>query len=161
MTESRDTARTPRAAITRDAAARVKQWQPPSLLPDPEPRHGWVYRWIRTSTFGVQDPTNISRQFREGWEPVRLEDHPEFKDTRDMNSKWADGIEIGGLLLCRIPQETMDQRRAYYEKLAKSQLTAVDNNYMRENDPRMPVLAPERRTQVSFGGGSKPLKTEG
>jgi hypothetical protein len=159
MTESKDP-RTPRVAITREAGTRPKAWQPPSLLPDPEPRPGWVYRWIRTSIYGNADPSNISRQFREGWEPVALSEHPEFKDSRDQNSRWNDGIEIGGLLLCRIPKETMDQRAAHYANLAKSQLAAVDNNYMRENDPRMPVLSPERRTQVSFGGGSKPSKVE-
>jgi len=26
---------------------------------------------------------------------------------------------------------------------------------MRENDPRMPVLPPDRKTRVAFGGGSR------
>lgn len=154
MTEKNS--RMPRANETREAGERKKAWQPPSLLPDPEPRAGWVYRWIRTSVYGAADPSNISRQFREGWEPVRLEDHPEFVHARDQNSRWKDGIEIGGLLLCRMPEEAIKQRQAHYEQLAKSQMSAVDNNFMRENDPRMPLLSPERRSTVTFGGGSKP-----
>lgn len=152
--------RAPRSVDTRETAKRPMTWQQPSLLPDPEPRAGWVYRWIRTAVFGQADPANISRQFREGWEPVKVEEHPEFRHARDMNSKFKDGIEIGGLLLCRIPEEVIKQRQAHFDKLAKDQLRAVDNNYMRENDPRMPLLRPERRTDVQFGGGSKPLADE-
>jgi hypothetical protein len=87
---------------------------------------------------------------------VKLDDHPELKFARDINTKFKDGIEIGGLLLCRIPEELIKQRQAHFDNLAKSQLRAVDNNFMRENDPRMPLLAPQRRTDVQFGGGSKP-----
>jgi len=148
--------RNPRSSSTRESTTRPTTWKPPSLLPDPEPSPGFVYRWVRTSVYGQPDPSNISRQFREGWEPVPLSEHPEFGISRDQNSRFKDGIEIGGLLLCRMPQEMNDQRKAHYAALAKSQQVAVDNNFMRESDPRMPVLAPERRTQVTFGGGSKP-----
>lgn len=148
--------RMPRTAQTRDAQERPSVWKPPSLLPDPEPKAGWTYRWVRTATLGASDPANISRQFREGWEPVTVSEHPELANARDLNSRFKDGIEIGGLLLCRIPSEMMKQRQQHYEGLAKSQINAVDNNFMRESDPRMPVLNAERRTQVTFGGGSKP-----
>lgn len=152
--------RAPRTSSTREASQRPMSWKPPSLLPDPEPKPGWTYRWIRTSIYGSTDPANISRQFREGWEPVPLSEHQEFRDSRDGNSKFKDGIEIGGLLLCRIPSEVIKQRRDHYEQLAKSQIHAVENNFMREGDPRMPLLNPERRTQVTFGGGSKPSLDE-
>ena len=49
----------------------------------------------------------------------------------------------------------MQARGDYYAKHAQSQMQAVDNNYMRENDPRMPVLAPNRKTRVTFGGGGR------
>lgn len=156
--EKTDLNRMPRTSQTRDAVARPSEWKPPSLLPDPEPKSGWTYRWIRTATYGAADPANISRQFREGWEPVTVSEHPELANARDQNSRWKDGIEIGGLLLCRIPVEMMKQRQQHYESLAKSQINAVDNNFMRESDPRMPVLNSERSTQVTFGGGSKPGK---
>jgi hypothetical protein len=153
-------ARDPRSVQTRETEVRKKSWQEPSLLPDPEPKAGWVYRWIRTSIYGAADPANISRQFREGWEPVKYEDHPELRFARDASGKFKDGIEIGGLLLCRIPEEIINQRKAHYDKVARDQIRAVDNNFMRENDPRMPLLRPERRTDVQFGGGSKPSVDE-
>ena len=148
--------RSPRTMSTRETDERPKQWAPPSLLPDPEPVPGYSYRWVRTAIYGAADPANISKQFREGWRPVNAADHPELMTARDANSKFKDGIEIGGLLLCRIPTETIMQRQKHFDLIAKQQLQAVDNNYMRENDPRMPLLKPERRTDVVFGGGGKP-----
>tara|TARA_R110000823_G_scaffold10072_2_gene34914 strand:- start:146 stop:472 length:327 start_codon:yes stop_codon:yes gene_type:complete len=106
---------------------------------------------------GSPDNMNVSKRFREGWEPVRAEDHPELQIMSDHKSEWAQkgGIEVGGLLLCKSSEEMVAKRREYYKNHAESQMQAVDNNYMRENDPRMPVLAPNRKTSVAFGGGSR------
>ena len=149
--------REPRTLDDRASDERAKPWEPASILPDPEPQDGWVFRWIRTSMVGSPDNTNVSKRFREGWEPVRAEDHPELQIMSDHKSEWGakGGIEVGGLLLCKAPDELVEQRRAYYRNHAESQMQAVDNNYMRENDPRMPVLAPDRKTRVAFGGGSR------
>ena len=149
--------REPRTLENRENEKREQSWEPASILPDPDPQDGWVFRWIRTSMVGNADNTNVSKRFREGGEPVRAEDHPELQIMSDHKSEWGakGGIEVGGLLLCKAPQETVDQRRAYYKQHAESQMQAVDNNYMRENDPRMPVLAPDRKTRVAFGGGGR------
>ena len=146
--------REPRNLETRENEARDTNWEPASILPDPEPQDGWVFRWIRTSMIGTLDNMNVSKRFREGWEPVRAEDHPELQIMSDHKSEWGakGGIEVGGLLLCKAPQEQVEKRRDYYKSHAESQMQAVDNNYMRENDPRMPVLAPNRKTRVVFGG---------
>lgn len=139
---------------TRETAQRSQQWAPPSLLPSPKPQDGWVFRYIRTSMLGQLDPTNTSAKLREGWEPVKAADHPELQMLADPNSRFKDGIEIGGLLLCKAPAEMVEQRNSYYRKMADSQMDAVDNNFMKSNDPRMPLFS-EKRTKVSFGRGSK------
>tara|TARA_R110001583_G_scaffold55916_4_gene169523 strand:- start:590 stop:1060 length:471 start_codon:yes stop_codon:yes gene_type:complete len=149
--------REPRNLETRENEVREELWEPASILPDPEPQEGYVFRWIRTSMVGHPDNTNVSKRFREGWEPVKAEDHPELQIMSDHNSDWANkgGIEVGGLLLCKAAQETVAKRQDYYAKHAASQMEAVDNAYMRENDPRMPVLAPDRKTRVAFGKGNR------
>ena len=149
--------REPRSLETRENDTQETPWEPASLLPDPDPQGGWVFRWIRTSMVGNLDNTNVSKKFREGWEPVRAEDHPELHIMSDHKSEWGakGGIEVGGLLLCKAPEEVVEKRRDYYKTHAESQMAAVDNNYMRENDPRMPVLAPDRKTRVAFGGGNR------
>jgi hypothetical protein len=146
--------RTTRDLETRQTSQRNQQWAPPSLLPSPKPQDGWVFRYIRTSMMGQVDPTNTSAKLREGWEPVKAVDHPELQMLADPNSRFKDGVEIGGLLLCKAPAEMVGQRNDYYRKLADSQMDAVDNNFMKSNDPRMPLFS-EKRTSVSFGRGSK------
>jgi hypothetical protein len=59
-------------------------------------------------------------------------------------------IEIGGLMLCRAPVEMVDQRNGFYLKQANDWMQSVDSNFMRENDPRMPLFN-DRRSEVRFG----------
>lgn len=145
--------RTPRESETRETSSRKRSWSPPTVLPEPEKRDGWKYRWIRTSTLNNSDNTNVSSMFRQGWEPVKAEEHPEITVLRDRKTEFKDNIEIGGLLLCKIPNEVMEERDAYYREVAQNQLRSVENNFMRENDPRMPLLKPQIDTRVTFGKG--------
>jgi hypothetical protein len=144
--------RTPRSIETRDESVRPKQWAPPELLPEPDKQPGYAYRWIRVSTLNNADPRNISAKMREGWEPVTLAEQPKFQLLADPNSRFKDNIEVGGLLLCKTPIEFVEQRNAHYQKQTDNQIEAVDNNLMRQNDPRMPLFN-ERKTEVSFGKG--------
>ena len=146
-------ARPTRTLETREAMERPKQWMPPQLLPDPTPEEGYAYRWIRISSLGKEDATNISGKLREGWEPVRASDHPEIRLFGATNGKFPDSVEVGGLLLCKTPVEFTQQRDAYYRQQSEAQMAAVDNTYMRENDPRMPMFK-ERRSEVTFGKGT-------
>lgn len=146
--------RSSRELETREATMRPKKWVPPQSLPNPNPREGWVHRWVRVSTLGQADPSNTSAKFREGWEPCKAEEYPEVMHLADPTSRFKGNIENGGLLLCRIPVEIMRQRDEYYRNLSESQIKAVDNNYMRENDARMPLFA-ERKSTTSFGRGTK------
>ena len=137
---------------SRESAQRNKVWTPPQTLPAPNPQPGWVFRYIRTSTMGQADPSNTSAKFREGWDPVKAEDHPELMHMTDPNSKFKGNVEIGGLLLCKAPEELMKQRDEYYAQQAKAQIQSVDNNFMRLNDERMPLFN-ERKSTTSFGKG--------
>ena len=144
--------RIPRDLETRQQEERPKQWQAPELLPEPDKQPGFAYRWIRVSMLNSADPRNLSGKLREGWEPVRAEEQPKFKLLVDPESRFKDNIEIGGLLLCKTPQALVDQRTAYYENQTQAQTDAVDNNLMRQNDPRMPLFN-ERKSSTSFGKG--------
>jgi hypothetical protein len=132
---------------------RPKQWMLPELLPSPDPEDGYEFRWIRISTLGTADPGHISAKLREGWEPVKASEHPEIQimATGD-KPRFPDSIEIGGLLLCKTPKEFVAQRNSYYQRQTDGQMQSVDNAFMRENDPRMPVFK-ERRSEVKFGRG--------
>jgi hypothetical protein len=144
--------RIPREFDSRAKAERPKQWMPPTALPDPNPEEGYVFRWIRVSTLGTNDPSNISAKLREGWEPVKASEHPEIQLV-GRGGSFPDSIEIGGLLLCKTPVEFVNQRNSYYQRQADGQIQSVDNNFMRENDARMPLFR-ERKSEVTFGRGS-------
>ena len=137
---------------TREIVERPKQWMPADLLPEPDKQAGFAYRWIRVSTLNNADPRNLSAKMREGWEPVRIEEQPKFKLLADPNSRYKDNIEIGGLLLCKTPKEFVEQRNNHYSNVTESQTRAIDNSFMRDNDPRMPLFN-ERKSTTSFGKG--------
>lgn len=143
--------RTPRHTETREKTERKKGWVRPSVLPTPDPREGLTFRWVRTSTLGNNDNTNVSSRFRQGYTPVKAKDFPELQVVSDFDSRFKDNIEVGGLLLCSIPTEIVEERVEGQLEMARNAQEAVDRNFMRENDSRMPVLAPERSSRTSFG----------
>tara|TARA_R110000803_G_scaffold163354_3_gene226989 strand:- start:2392 stop:2844 length:453 start_codon:yes stop_codon:yes gene_type:complete len=144
--------RTPRNSEDRQTEARKSDaWVPQSALPVPAPQEGWVFRWIRTAQLGNSDNTNVSKKFREGWVPVKAEDHKELHIMSDIGSRFEGNIEVGGLLLCKASAEQMTQRTKFYDSKAGQQMESVDNNFLRENDPRMPMLQPDRKTRTTFG----------
>lgn len=152
METTKSLSRLSRDTNSRAASERPKQWKPADLLPEPTRQEGWEYKWIRKSILGVGDPTNMSRSFREGWETCRLEDHPELMLAVDGDAKTSGLIEVGGLILCRIPAEMFEQRQQYYMSQAQDQMTAVNAQVDKENDARMPMFN-ERHTKVTFGNG--------
>ena len=142
-----------REVETRDKTTRKRHWQRPETLPSPEPEEGYAFRWIRVSSRGNVDATNVSSKLREGWEPVKAVDHPEITLVDIEQERFKDNVVIGGLLLCKAPVELVEERNEYYETQTNSQMQSVDNNLMRESDPRMPIFY-DRKTKVSFGNGT-------
>lgn len=125
--------RTPRSLETRDKSQRRRTWVEPSLLPDPEPADGWVFKWVRASSRGNDDTVNIDKRRREGWEAVRAEDHPEILEAWHMEPRKG-LIESGGLVLYKMPQEIVDERnRTYYDRSVAA-LNSAEEHYMRDND---------------------------
>ncbi len=144
-----NTPRIPRELETRDRETRI-DYKPPSVLPDPTPDPDYGYRWIATHIFSQSNPSHVSKQIREGWEPVRAEDHPELMLPPNANGN----VEMGGLLLCKMPKEKIKARNDYYQQQAEGWMKAVDNTLMRQSDPRMPLFN-ERKSTSSFGKGVK------
>lgn len=146
--------RVSRDSETRKTEVRTASWTPPTLLPTPPDTDEHVFRWVRVGMMGEADTRNVSMRFREGWEPIQAREYQELMVVPDPESPWSEkgAIEIGGLLLCKAPREMREARRRYHEEQTQQQMEAVDSNYMRESDPRMPVMPSERKTtRSSFG----------
>jgi hypothetical protein len=148
--------RSSRTGETRAKSAQRKPWAPPSRLDAPPAPEGYQYRWIRAEIQGFEDKQNVYTKLREGYELVHQEELPE--DCRDTMPAVDEGrhkgvVGVGGLLLAKIPKETVVERDAYYRQRARDQIEAVDNNMMKENaHSSMRFQNPERNTRVSFGG---------
>ena len=140
-----------RETVTREKTERVAEWKAPTTLEAPEAPIGYKHRWIRESVMDFDDRNNIHKKRREGYELVRAEEYPDFDAPVIDEGKNAGCIGVGGLLLARIPEEIADQRNTYYSRKAQNQMDAVDNDWMKENNPAMPKLNPQRKSSVSFG----------
>jgi len=141
-----------REHTTRSKTTRKRSWRRPEVLPTPDAEDGYSFHWVRVATRGNPDPTNITSKLREGWEPVKASDHPEIELAVIENERFKDNIIIGGLMLCKAPEELVEDRTDYYQQQAEGQMRSVDNNLMRESDPRMPIFN-DRRSKVTFGKG--------
>ena len=148
------TDRTKREENTRATSPRRKPWSPPSRLEAPKAPAGYRQRWIRTNIRGEQDQINVHAKLREGWEPVRADEYPDSEFSTITEGKHAGVIGQGGLILARIPEETALERNDYYRGRTRNQMTAVDENLMKESHPSMPIQK-ERQSRVTFGGNRK------
>jgi hypothetical protein len=124
-----DETREPREAQSREKTSQRRPWAPPSALDAPEPPAGYVHRWVRTEVRG----------------------YPDFEYPSIGDGKYAGVIGVGGLLLCRIPRETVDERSQYFQAKTRDQMLSVDNDLMKEENPAMPINK-NRQSRVTFGG---------
>ena len=100
-------------------------WKPPSLLDAPEPRPGYVQRWIATSIQGKDTPDNVYKRMREGWEPRKASTVKDQKFPTINHGQWAGCIGIEGMLLCEMPKEKHDSMKAYYRGKSNDQNEAL------------------------------------
>jgi hypothetical protein len=144
--------RTPREVEVRAKEVR-KSWRPASALPDVNPHPGWRYHWVMTHLMGESQGTNVSQKFREGYEPVKASDHPELEYEKDKNGN----IVVGGLMLCRMPEEMAEERDKFYNQRASTQANAVHSTYLSQQaDSRMPLFVEnsQKASVGNFGNGS-------
>jgi len=154
--ESTGTVRTSRANTTREAGQARRPWQPPSKLDAPPAPDGYKHRWIRAETRGFDDAQNVSARLREGYELVRKDEYPDFESPVMESGKYEGVFGVGGLLLARIPVETVAERTAYFEQRNADLQEAVDHDLLRENAHSTMVIGkPERQSRVTFGSRQK------
>ena len=143
--------RKPRTEVTREKTSRRTPWKPPSTLDAPPAPEGFVHRWIRTSVMGFDDKKNLSARIREGFDLVRADEYPDFEAPTIQDGKHAGVIGVGGLMLAKVPEEIAESRQEYFEAQTADQMTAVDNDLMKDQHPSMPITK-DRQSRVTFGG---------
>ena len=128
-----------------------KVWSPPSYLDTPNAPNGNRHRWVRVEILGFVDTKNVQGRLRSGYELVRADEYPEEDFPIVQDGKYAGVIGHGGLVLTRVPEEIAKQRTEYYMNQAQDQMTAIDNDLMKEQRKGMPIDI-DRDSRVTFGG---------
>lgn len=141
--------RTPRSLETREVSKRQMTWNRQSLLPEIEPRDGWAFKWVRISDKGKDDKTNFQKRLYEGYEPVTLEDFPELAHESKFIEKTG-MVERGGLVLCKIPQEVVDDRTQQLRERTQREMDSAEESYMRDSHELMAKVS-KRRRDIVFG----------
>jgi len=140
-----------RESETREKVSRRKPWAPPSTLDAPPAPPGFVHRWIRAESVGQMDQKNVSARLREGWEFVRADEFSSEEWPNIDSGKYNGVIAVGGLMLARIPKETVAERKKYFAQVTQDKDDAIANDPLKDQHPSMPI-SKERSTRVSFGG---------
>ena len=131
--------------------ARPKVCTPPSYLDTPNAPEGFRHRWVRVEILGYVDTKNIQGRLRSGYELVRADEYPNEDYPAITDGKYAGVIGHGGLVLTRVPEEIARSRTEYYERQAQDQMTAIDNDLMKEQHKGMPIDI-DRNSRTTFGG---------
>ena len=133
-----------RAGDTRESEAReAPTWLPRASLPDPNPEPGWRHRWIRIG-YGKagDDASNVMARMREGWVVVHPREQPEIARTLAAGGEGQDRIVVGEVMLMKMPEQIVEQRREYYSRQSKQQASGVQSQLLKLQDARMPLLKP-------------------
>ena len=135
-----------------EQSTRVSQWRPSNLLEAPEPRPGFKQRWIATMVLGQEQPTNVAKRMREGWQPRDLKTVKNAQNFPTIeHGKFAGFIGIEGMVLCEMPEEMVNQRNEYYAQMTENLMRSVELDMHRVEQPGNPITK-SFKTEVTRGG---------
>lgn len=125
----------------------------PSNLLAPDPRPGFVQRWIRIDVRGDgRDTMNYSRALREGWQPRPVDSipaayHPPIKG----NGMHVGNLVVHDLVLCEMPEERFALIKERKRLRTVRQNQAIDGNVFREFGKGKDLLEVSRKSTVTRG----------
>jgi len=113
-----------------DAHPEVKAnaWINPTSLDAPEPRKGFVQRWISDGSINSADTSHWMKKMREGWRPREASSIPAEQRALYQSAKsdsGADIIRVAGLVLCEIPVTVARARREALSGALDNQLSSI------------------------------------
>jgi len=122
-------------------------WRRPSALGAPEPRPGYVQRWVRFRMGNQEDVDNLEKMMEQGWRPrKRTAAKRGHELTAGSDAKYGQYYVKRGLILMEMPETLADQRDKFYRNRLKRMTESIDRNLFKENNRVMPLLQPFRKT---------------
>jgi hypothetical protein len=152
MTEKRNVrAQEVRENVRYEESRPQTSWTPPALLDTPDPRPGYVQRWVATSIQGKDTPDNVYKRMREGWEarPASSVKNQLFPTIN--HGQWEGCIGIEGMLLCEMPKEKHRQMKDYYAGKSKEQNQSLSSDLQALESKTGHKIHQERKSSVSGG----------
>ena len=135
-----------------ESSTRVSQWRPSNLLEAPDPRPGFKQRWIATMVLGQEQPTNVAKRMREGWEPRDIKTVKNAQNFPTIeHGKFAGYIGIEGMVLCEMPEEMVNQRNEYYAQMTENLMRSVEQDIHKVEQPGNPI-SKTFKSSVTRGG---------
>lgn len=153
----------PRESLSRETKERKKVWKPRNRQQHLIAPEGYKYRYVRRQVKGLgEDTENILGRMEEGYIPVTPDEiKGQVENVRVLEEgKIAGTVVAGDSILMKIPQELADQRTEYYRQKVKQMEKAIDNDLMKENNPKMPI-SKSRNTRVEVGDRKAKFVDEG
>ena len=156
------TDRESRESNTRSTRERKKDWVKPSMLDTPEHNDpDMQFRWVRRELVGETQEMNVINRVRQGYEPVKSEDYPEFEVTHIEGGKHDGIISAGDLILMDVHKDVAKQRNDYYEDQALQLQRAVDLELEQQSHEHMPVNRDGTKSEVAFGNRNNDVIFQG
>lgn len=132
------------------------EWTEPSNLDAPPARPGYVQRWVRIGIGNNPDLRNLMRAQREGWLPRKADTIPDdFGVPTISNGKFAGEVVVQDLLLCEMPAERAEQRKAFQRKRIDRQTEAIESD-VHKHVPAEKLVEARRDSRVQIGGRGGP-----
>ena len=103
-----------RGEVRNEDSRPMTAWKPPSLLDAPDPRPGMVQRWIATSIQGKENPDNVYKRMRAGWNPRPADSVKDNRFPTINHGQWAGLIGVEGMILCEMPEDQFHSMKDYY-----------------------------------------------
>ena len=152
MAENRNVRASETRTGVRDKESRPQtHWTPPALLDAPEPRPGYVQRWVATSIQGKDTPDNVFKRMREGWE-ARPASTVKSKLFPTINhGQWEGCIGIEGMLLCEMPEDKHKAMKAYHNGKSREQNDSLSGDLDALGRKAGQPIFQERKSSVSGG----------
>lgn len=127
MRETRDAEVRPDVGYTEPESDYV--WRRPTALDAPPPRQGMVQRWVSMKIGANQNNLNWSMKFTEGWRPRDPASIPdEWRHLRGAVEGAGGTIQVGGLVLCEIPEFKMQAKRKAIQADVRRQELSVSTD---------------------------------
>lgn len=121
-------------------------------IPENKKQADMEYVWVRHELLNNTDDANVHERLREGYEPVTPNELGDDYHADVMSAgKHAGTVRSGDLILMKNTKELVDQKKAYYEDQTRKMGNAYNAEYMRQQNPNMPVT--DDSTSSSTRGG--------